>query len=110
MRVEHGGHWAELSEAPFTWGQRNRIRDAAAKEGFYESFQVALVTQRVTSWSEQGDPADPKAWDPVDAEFGDAVARAALETWKAAPDPNATVPPSSDSPPAAPSETPTPSS
>ena len=109
MRVEHGGHWAELSAAPFTWGQKNRIRDAADKP-FFEGFATTLVTQRVTSWSEPGDPADPKAWEPVDADFGDAVFKAALETWKAAPDPNATVPPSSDSPPAAPSETPTPSS
>lgn len=90
MRVEHGGHWAEVSEAPFTWGQRNRIRDAAATGGFYESFAVALVTNRVTAWSEAGDPSDPKAWEPVDDDFGDAVLAAALGTWKKAPDPNST--------------------
>src|SRR3990167_3542729 len=110
MRVEHGGHWAELSETPFTWGQRNRIRDAAAREGFFESFAVALVTSRVTAWSESGDPTDAKAWEPVDADFGDVVFRAALDQWKAAPDPNASAPPSSDSPAAAPSQSPSPSS
>src|SRR3990172_11824086 len=108
MRAEHGSHWAELSEAPFTWGQKNRIRDAAAKEGFYGSFAVALATSRVTAWSETGDPTDPKAWEPVDANFGDVVFRAALDLWRAAPDPNATAPPSSDSPAAAASGAPSP--
>jgi hypothetical protein len=108
MRVEHGGHWAELSEAPFTWGQKNRIRDSADKP-FYGGFATVLVTQRVTSWSEAGDPTEPAAWEPVDSDFGDAVFRAALDLWKAAPNPNATSAPSGPSPEARPSETPTPS-
>ena len=110
MRAEHGGHWAELSEEPWTWGQKNRIRDAAARPGFYESFAVALVTSRVTTWSETGDPTDAKAWEPVDADFGDECFRKALDLWRGAPDPNAIAPPSSDSPTAAASETPSPSS
>ena len=88
MRVESGTHWAELSEEPFTWGARNRLRDAADGP-FFESFAVALVTERTTAWSEAGDPKDPKAWDPVDSTFGDEVLQAALKLWKGAPDPNA---------------------
>lgn len=109
MRVEHGGHWAELSEAPFTWGQRNRIRDAA-DGNFFSSFSPTLVSQRVTAWSYETDPTDPKAWDDVDDGFGDAVLAAALKTWKGAPDPNDTSAPSEPSPEARPSKTPTPSS
>jgi len=111
VRVEHGGHWADLSEAPFTWGQKNRIRDAADKP-FFETFAVALVTNRVTAWSEPGEPSEPKAWEPVDADFGDAVFKAALSIWSAAPDPNAASGDgkSSPSPQDSPSETPTPSS
>lgn len=109
MRVEHGGHWAELSEAPFTWGQRNKLRDATDGP-FYQSFAVALVTDRVTAWSEPGDPKLPEAWAPVDDGFGDAVLVAALRIWKGAPDPNATRSQSSDSRPVEQFETPTPSS
>ena len=88
MRVDHDGHWAELSEDPFTWGQRNRIRDAADGP-FFSSFATTLVTERVTSWSEPGDPKLPAAWETVDDGFGDAVLTAALKSWKDAPDPNA---------------------
>jgi hypothetical protein len=109
MRVEHGGHWAEVSEAPFTWRGKNRIRDAADGP-FFESFAQALVQDRVTAWSEPGDPKLPEAWDAIDADFGDAILKASLNVWKAAPDPNATGSQSSDSRPEAPSETPTPSS
>jgi len=111
VRVEHGGHWAELSEAPFTWGQKNKVRDSVDKP-FYGGFATALVTQRVTAWSEAGDPTDPAAWEPVDADFGDAVFRAALDAWKAAPDPNGASGDgkSSPSPQDSPSKTPTPSS
>jgi len=111
VRVESGNHWAELSEEPFTWGQRNKIRDAADGP-FFESFAVTLVTQRVTAWSYDTDPRDPKSWEPVDDAFGDAVFKKALESWKAAPDPNAASGggKSSPSPLASPSETPTPAS
>jgi hypothetical protein len=110
MRVVSGDHWAEVSEEPYTWGQKNRIKDSVRHEGF-TPFKLKLVTERVTSWSEAGEPSDPAAWDPVDNEFGEAVFGAALKTWAAVPDPNA---PSGDgssspSPLASPSETPTPS-
>ena len=109
MRVDSGNHWAELSEEPFTWGQRNRIRDAADGK-FFTSFAVTLVTQRVTAWSEPGDPSLAEAWDTVDDTFGDAVLTAALELWKDAPDPNASSGDGkpSPSPPASESETQTP--
>lgn len=98
MRVESGTHWADISEEPWTWGQRNKARDAASgKENFYQSFAVALVTMRVTAWSEPGDPADPQAWlgtpprytDGVDDQFADAVFEVVLKQWAASPDPNA---------------------
>jgi hypothetical protein len=44
MRVEHGARWAELSDTPFTWGERNHIRDAAEEGHFFESFAVTLVS------------------------------------------------------------------
>ena len=111
MRVEHGGHWAELSEAPFTWGQRNKIRDAI-DGGFFTSFATTLVSQRVTTWSYETDPTDVKSWADVDGGFGDAVFAAALKSWKDAPDPNEASGDgkSSPSPQDSPSETPTPSS
>jgi hypothetical protein len=110
VRVDSGNHWAEISEEPFTWGQRNRIRDAADGP-FFASFATTLVAQRVTSWSEEGDPTDPASWEAVDDKFGDAVLTAALETWKDAPDPNAPSgeSKSSPSPQDSESETPTPS-
>ena len=110
MRVDSGNHWAELSEEPFTWGQRNKIRDAADGP-FFTSFATTLVTVRVTSWSEKGDPKSAEAWESVDDTFGDAVLTAALKTWKDAPDPNAASgdDKSSPSPQDSPSEEPTPS-
>jgi hypothetical protein len=88
VRVEHGSHWADVSEEPYTWGQRNAARDAAAEGEFYGKFAVKLVTLRVTAWSEAGEPSDPKAWEAVEDGFGDAVFKAALDTWSRAPDPN----------------------
>lgn len=81
MRVESNGHWAELSEKPLTWGDRNALRSAASKD-FFVDFAPALVTKTVTTWGESGDPTDPAAWEPVDPEFGDAVFAAALKLWK----------------------------
>lgn len=89
MRVEHNGQWAELSDAPFTWGQRNRVRDAI-DGGFFSSFAPTLVAERVTAWSYPSDPHDVKSWESVDDSFGDAVLGAALKVWKDAPDPNTT--------------------
>lgn len=89
MRVEHGGHWADISDAPFTWGQRNRIRDAADGP-FFQSFATTIVAERVMAWSEPGDPHDAKAWDEVDGTFGDKVLSAVLAQWKDTPDPNTT--------------------
>jgi hypothetical protein len=110
VRVESGDHWAELSEEPFTWGARNRLRDAADGP-FFASFAVALVAERTTAWSEPGDPTKPEAWDSVDDKFGDADLQAALQLWKDAPDPNAASgdDKSSPSPPDSESATPTPS-
>jgi hypothetical protein len=88
VRVESGPHWAEVSERPFTWGQRNRVRDAIDGP-FFASFATTLVAARVTQWSYDTDPSDPKSWEEVDDTFGDAVLEAALQTWKDAPDPNA---------------------
>ena len=88
MRVESGKHWAEISEAPITWGKRNRLRDAADGP-FFGSFATTLVSELVTAWSEEGEPSDPKSWESVDDTFGDAVFTATLEVWKGAPDPNA---------------------
>lgn len=109
MRVASGDHWAELSTEPYTWGQKNKIRDAADGP-FFESFAVTLVTQTVKTWSYDTDPTDPDSWAPVDDTFGDVVLKAALEKWKGVPDPNATSAPSEPSPEARQSETPTPSS
>jgi hypothetical protein len=107
--VEHGSHWAEVSGEPFTWGQRNKIRDAADGP-FFESFAVTLVANRVTAWSYDTDPSDPASWEPVDDGFGDAVLTAALKAWKDAPDPNDSSAPSAPSPAERPSETPNKSS
>lgn len=87
MRVTSGDHWADVSEEPFGWRPKNRIRDAV-DGGFYDGFIVALVTDRVTAWSEPGDPKQPEAWETVDAVFGDKVLAAALDIWKRTPDPN----------------------
>lgn len=87
MRVESGRHWAELSEEPFLWGEKNRLRQAAA-EPLFTSFGPLLVATRVTAWSYASDPGDLASWDTVDAAFGDVVLRAALDQWKAEPDPN----------------------
>jgi hypothetical protein len=81
MRVEHGEYWAELSEKPLTWGERNALRSAASKD-FFVDFAPALVTKTVTKWSLDTDPTDPASWEPVDPEFGDAVFGAALKLWK----------------------------
>ena len=109
MRVEHGSHWAEVSEEPYTWGQRNKIRDAADGK-FFEGFAVTLVSQRVTAWNCDGDPSDPDSWEPVDDKFGDKVLAAALKTWREVPDPNDSSAPSEPSPEARPSRTRTKSS
>jgi hypothetical protein len=87
MRVTSGSHWAELSEEPFGWRAKNRIRDAAA-EGFYDTFGVALVMDRVTAWSYTADPKAAESWEAIDDKFGDAVFSAALRIWRGAPDPN----------------------
>lgn len=108
MRVTGGGHWAEVSEAPFGWRAKNRIRDTADGP-FYESFILALVTDRVTAWSLDTDPKDSESWEAVPVEFGDAVLTAALAVWTGAPDPNVSSGESKPSPQADPSETPSPS-
>ena len=98
MKVTSGSHWAELSDEPYTWGQRNKIRDAADADSFYQSFAVALVSERTTAWSYETDPRDPASWEAVDDAFGDAVFAAALESWKVIPDPNASSAQSAPSP------------
>jgi hypothetical protein len=105
MRVTSGSHWAELSEEPFGWRAKNRIRDAAA-EGFYDTFGVALVIDRVTAWSYTADPKAAESWEAIDDKFGDAVFSAALRIWQGAPDPNDSSGKSSPLPPDDPSETP----
>jgi hypothetical protein len=106
MRVTSGSHWAELSEEPFGWRAKNRLRDAAAGEGFYDSFALALVIDRTASWSYTADPKDAASWEAVDVAFGDAVLSAALRIWQGAPDPNDSSGKSSPLPQDDPSETP----
>ena len=108
MRVTSGSHWAELSEEPFGWRPKNRLRDAAAGEGFYDSFALALVIDRTTAWSYEADPKKAESWETVDDRFGDAVLAAALKVWNGAPDPNDSSGKSSPLPPDDQSETPNP--
>lgn len=81
MRVELNGKWAELTDKPLEWGDRNKLRSAASRD-FWVDFAPALVTWATESWSEPGDPKDVASWEPVDPEFGDAVFGAALNIWK----------------------------
>lgn len=106
MRVEHGGHWAEVSEEPFGWLPKGRIRDAGYT-GFNAGFALALVMDRVTTWSRDDDPKSASSWETVDPAFGDRIFVAAFDVWKRYDkDPNSKGGRSKASPPASESETP----
>lgn len=102
MRADKGdGTWVDITDR-MTWGQRNRIRDAAGGDGdFYSGFITTLCRELVTAWQVPGDlPLDPSGWEALDGNTGDWIMVECLKVWKAAPDPKATPTTPSGSPPA----------